>query len=121
MKQHKEKRNVTREEIYRAMEEEEQEVKFEWDWKEYHRTIDLDDFQSRYCKTWAEKEYEVSDIIGMTLFYGNGTIHDISRKDNLLTMSYTATTKLNLEICDDLSSHGVTSVWKEYEYLHYRY
>ena len=122
-KKHKRNNNVTRDEISRAFEIEREEntyqKEFGYNWNQYSRTIDLDDFQSHYCKTWAEKEYEIHDIIGMTLFYGNGEIHDISRKDNLLTMSYTTTTELNLEICDELSMHGVSI--KEYEYWRYRY
>ena len=116
MKQRKEKRNVTREEINRAMEEEEQDVKFEWDWKEYSRTIDLDDLIDI-----EDKEYWVLDILNMILDSYGRIIEFRMENGSKLYMAYEATTQMNLTICDVLVNNGIHTIWREYEYLHYRY
>lgn len=117
----KEKRNVTREEIYRAMEEEEQDVRFEWDWKEYTRRINLNDFNDlRTDMALHLRECWLLDILNFTLG-DSGKIIEFRRENGCyIYMSYEATTEMNLEICDALVRDGI-SLRHEYEYYRYRY
>ncbi len=121
-KRKKNKRNVTLEEIDRAMEEQEEIENTEsvWNIKEYSRTIDLEDLCVREEYS-SRKEDWVLDLIDMCLFHDGGELIEFRLENNLLHTSYLAKTNTNLQICDELVAHGINTIRGEYEYSQYRY
>ena len=121
-KRKKNKRNVTWEEIDRAMEEQEEIENTEsvWNIKKYSRTIDLNDLCVREEYS-SRKEDWILNLIDLCLFHYGGELIEFRLEKNLLHTSYLAKTSTNLQICDELVAHGINTIRGEYEYSQYRY
>lgn len=122
-KRKKNKRNVTWEEIDRAMEEQEEIKNTEsvWNIKKYSRTIDLNDLCIDREEYSSRKEDWILNLIDLCLFHYGGELIEFRLEKNLLHTSYLAKTSTNLQICDELVAHGINTIRGEYEYSQYRY